>query len=243
MQLADRGQRLRILLHDRDSKFTGGFDEVLAAKASGSSGHPSERQNANAYAERWLGTLRRAIASSRLVSAPIARWFAYLLAVHVAESIGQLHVWGKETRFLLVGSGSWRSVRRSMAELLPERTSGEEGKRFSQERSHTPRLDPRADERGPRTPLDATRLASGSPQSRATDCAARPHSDSSRIRLATPPSTSASPAQSLLVVGADTRLGRARMMRSLRTCAGQLLDRSVRLAYRSRRTEYGTRLG
>jgi hypothetical protein len=70
MQLADRGQRFRILLHDRDSKFTGGLDEVFAAKACGSSGHPSERQNANAYAERWVGTLRRAIASSRLVSAP-----------------------------------------------------------------------------------------------------------------------------------------------------------------------------
>jgi putative transposase len=59
MQLADRGQRFRLLLHDRDSKFSGGFDEILRSEGMRIVRTPIRAPNANAYAERWVGTLRR----------------------------------------------------------------------------------------------------------------------------------------------------------------------------------------
>ena len=59
MQLADRGQSFRFLLHDRDSKFSGGFNEIFGSEGVTIVPTPIRAPNANAYAERWVGTLRR----------------------------------------------------------------------------------------------------------------------------------------------------------------------------------------
>jgi transposase InsO family protein len=59
MHLADRGQSFRYLLHDRDSKFSGGFDEIFRSEGVTTIRTPIRAPNANAYAERWVGTLRR----------------------------------------------------------------------------------------------------------------------------------------------------------------------------------------
>jgi len=59
MQLADRGQSLRFLLHDRDSKFSGAFNEIFRSEGITIVRTPIRAPNANAYAERWVGTLRR----------------------------------------------------------------------------------------------------------------------------------------------------------------------------------------
>jgi putative transposase len=59
MQLADRGQSFRFLLHDRDSKFSGGFNEILRSEGITIVRTPIRAPNANAYAERFVGTLRR----------------------------------------------------------------------------------------------------------------------------------------------------------------------------------------
>ncbi len=59
MQLADRGQSLRFLLHDRDSQFSGGFNEIFHSEGITIVRTPIRAPNANAYAERWVGTLRR----------------------------------------------------------------------------------------------------------------------------------------------------------------------------------------
>ena len=59
MQLADRGQPFRFLLHDRDSKFSGGFNEIFGSEGITIVRTPIRAPNANAYAERWVGTLRR----------------------------------------------------------------------------------------------------------------------------------------------------------------------------------------
>jgi transposase InsO family protein len=59
MQLTDRGESFRFLLHDRDSKFGGGFDEIFRSEGMTIVRTPIRAPNANAYAERWLGTLRR----------------------------------------------------------------------------------------------------------------------------------------------------------------------------------------
>jgi putative transposase len=59
MHLADREQSFRFLLHDRDSKFSGVFDEVFRSEGVRIIRTPVRAPNANAYAERWVGTLRR----------------------------------------------------------------------------------------------------------------------------------------------------------------------------------------
>ena len=59
MHLAEREQCFRFLLHDRDSKFGGAFDEVLRSEGIRIIRTPIRAPNANAYAERWVGTLRR----------------------------------------------------------------------------------------------------------------------------------------------------------------------------------------
>jgi putative transposase len=57
MQLEDE-QPFRLLIHDRDSKFDGGFDEVFRSSGARVIRTPVRAPNANAYAERWVRTLR-----------------------------------------------------------------------------------------------------------------------------------------------------------------------------------------
>ena len=56
MLLDDRKQSFRFLLHDRDSKFGGGFDQILRSEGMTIVRTPVRAPNANAYAERWIGT-------------------------------------------------------------------------------------------------------------------------------------------------------------------------------------------
>jgi putative transposase len=59
---ADLGARVesfRFLVRDRDAKFTAGFDAVLASVGITVIRTPVRAPRANAYAERWIGTLRR----------------------------------------------------------------------------------------------------------------------------------------------------------------------------------------
>jgi putative transposase len=59
MTLDDREQPLRFLIHDRDSKFSGSFDQVLRSEGIAVIRTPVRAPNANAYAERWVGSVRR----------------------------------------------------------------------------------------------------------------------------------------------------------------------------------------
>ncbi len=56
---ADRTQPIRFLIHDRDSKFTAAFDEVFRSEGIRAIRTPVRAPNANAYVERWIGTIRR----------------------------------------------------------------------------------------------------------------------------------------------------------------------------------------
>jgi hypothetical protein len=55
---ADGGQRLRFVLRDRDAKFCHGFDDVFRAAGAEVVVTPVQAPNANAYAERWIRTVR-----------------------------------------------------------------------------------------------------------------------------------------------------------------------------------------
>jgi putative transposase len=59
MTLDDREQPLRFLIHDRDSKFNGGFDHVFQSEGVAVVRTPVRAPNANAHAERWVGSVRR----------------------------------------------------------------------------------------------------------------------------------------------------------------------------------------
>src|SRR6266545_6851750 len=50
MTLDDRGQPLRFLIHDRDAKFSGGFDHVFRTEGIAVIRTPVQAPNANAHA-------------------------------------------------------------------------------------------------------------------------------------------------------------------------------------------------
>jgi putative transposase len=56
--LSERGQQVRCLLHDRDDKFSRGFDEVFGSEGAEVLLTPVRAPRANAYAERWVRTVR-----------------------------------------------------------------------------------------------------------------------------------------------------------------------------------------
>jgi putative transposase len=59
MDLDDRRQRPRLLIHDRDSKFSRAFDAVLRSDGIAVIRTPVRAPNANAHIERWVGSARR----------------------------------------------------------------------------------------------------------------------------------------------------------------------------------------
>jgi putative transposase len=53
------GQPLRFLIHDRDAKFGGGCDHVFQSDGIAVIRTPVQAPDANAHAERWVGSVRR----------------------------------------------------------------------------------------------------------------------------------------------------------------------------------------
>ena len=58
LDLGERSEPLRFLIHDRDSKFSAAFDEVLRTEGATVIKTPVRAPNANAHAERWVRTVR-----------------------------------------------------------------------------------------------------------------------------------------------------------------------------------------
>jgi transposase InsO family protein len=59
MDLDERGQRPCFLIHDRDTKFSRAFDSIFQSEDVAVIRTPIRAPNANAYAERWVGSVRR----------------------------------------------------------------------------------------------------------------------------------------------------------------------------------------
>jgi hypothetical protein len=58
MQLGGQEPPFRLLIHDRDRKFSQGFDEVFRSEGIEVIRTPAQAPNANAFAERWVRTVR-----------------------------------------------------------------------------------------------------------------------------------------------------------------------------------------
>lgn len=79
--LEERGRRLRYLLRDRGSKFCRAVDEVFRSEGAEILLTPVQAPNANASAERWVGTVRGRVPG--LAAARGARHLAQVLRVYV----------------------------------------------------------------------------------------------------------------------------------------------------------------
>jgi len=79
--LSERATPIRFLLHDRDSKFSRAFDEVFRSEGVEIIRTPFRAPNANAFAERWVGTIRRDCLDWLLITS--RRQLEHVLRVYV----------------------------------------------------------------------------------------------------------------------------------------------------------------
>jgi putative transposase len=68
VSLGDGATAWKFLIRDRDAKFTRAFDDVWRSTGTEIIRTPVEAPNANAYAERWVGTVRQECLDQLLVT-------------------------------------------------------------------------------------------------------------------------------------------------------------------------------
>jgi putative transposase len=56
--LGERGREVQFVVHDRDTKFCRSFDDVFCSEGAEVLLTPVQAPRANAYAERWVRTVR-----------------------------------------------------------------------------------------------------------------------------------------------------------------------------------------
>src|SRR6266508_2467350 len=83
MDLDDRGQRPRFLIHDRDMKFSRAFDSILRSEGIEIVRTPIQAPNAKAYAERWVGSVRRECLDRLLIFG--RRQLEHVLRVYISH--------------------------------------------------------------------------------------------------------------------------------------------------------------
>jgi putative transposase len=86
MDMDERVTGLRLLLRDRDTKFTAVFDAVFTGAGIDVIKTPPQAPRANALAERWVGTVRRECTDRMLIAGE--RHLTAVLAEYVAHYNG-----------------------------------------------------------------------------------------------------------------------------------------------------------
>ena len=81
MDLDDRGERPRFFTHDRDRKYSRAFDAIFGSEGIEIGRTPVQAPNANAYAERWVGSGRRECLDRLLIFG--RRQLEYVLRVYI----------------------------------------------------------------------------------------------------------------------------------------------------------------
>jgi len=87
MELDDRDQQVRFLIHDRDTKFPDAFDALLASEKIKVIRTPVQAPNANAHMERWVGTVRRECLDRLLIVG--RRQLEHVLRVYIEHYRGR----------------------------------------------------------------------------------------------------------------------------------------------------------
>jgi len=67
LDLADRIQQFKVLIHNRDARFTAALDVIFASEGVRSLRTPVRAPRANAVAERWIDTVRRELLHLMLI--------------------------------------------------------------------------------------------------------------------------------------------------------------------------------
>jgi putative transposase len=83
MDLDERRQRPRFLIDDRDTKFSGAFDSIFRSEGVEIVRTPIRAPNANAHAERWVGSVRRECLDRLLLFG--RRQLEYVLRVYIGH--------------------------------------------------------------------------------------------------------------------------------------------------------------
>jgi hypothetical protein len=81
MDLDERSRRPRFLIHDRDTKFSRAFDAIFRSEGIEIVRTPIQAPNANADAERWVGSVRRECLDRLLIFG--RRQLEHVLRVHI----------------------------------------------------------------------------------------------------------------------------------------------------------------
>ena len=68
VDLEEAARPFRFLIRDRDAKYTGAFDTVLADAGTEVIKTPTQAPRVNSYAERWVGTARRECTDRLLIT-------------------------------------------------------------------------------------------------------------------------------------------------------------------------------